>query len=55
LNTAVSNASQNVVELKELRHARREELRILRRQQTEQEDLLAWSMKCQMTLYIDSQ
>ncbi len=37
---AASDASQNVVELKEKRHARREELRILRRQQTEQQDLL---------------
>ena len=37
---ASSNASQNVVELKEKRHARREELRILRRQQTEQQELL---------------
>lgn len=38
---AASDASQNVVELKEKRHARREELRILRRQQTEQQDLLS--------------
>ena len=38
---AASNASQAVVELKEKRHTRREELRILRRQSAEQQDLLA--------------
>jgi hypothetical protein len=37
---AASDSSQNVVELKEKRHARREELRILRRQETEQKELL---------------
>ena len=37
---AASDASQSVVELKEKRHARREELRILRRQHTEQQELL---------------
>jgi hypothetical protein len=38
---AASDASQAVVELKEQRHARREELRILRRQSAEQQELLA--------------
>jgi len=37
--TAPSDASQAVVELKDQRHQRREELRILRRQQTDQQDL----------------
>jgi hypothetical protein len=37
---AASDSSQAVVELKERRHARREDLRILRRQQTEQIELL---------------
>jgi hypothetical protein len=39
--SAPSDASQAVVELKDQRHKRREELRILRRQQTEQQELLA--------------
>lgn len=38
---APSDASQTVVELKDQRHQRREELRILRRQHAEQEELLA--------------
>lgn len=38
---AASDASQGVVELKEQRHARREELRILRRQSSDQQELLS--------------
>jgi hypothetical protein len=38
---APSDSSQAVVELKERRHKRREDLRVLRRQQSEQTDLLA--------------
>lgn len=38
---APSDASQAVVELKDLRHKRREELRVLRRQQSEQQELLS--------------
>jgi len=38
---AASDASQVVVELKEQRHARREELRILRRQSLDQQELVA--------------
>jgi len=39
--TAPSDASQAVVELKDQRHKRREELRILRRQQSDQQELFA--------------
>lgn len=39
--SAASDASQAVVELKDQRHKRREELRILRRQQSDQQELLA--------------
>ena len=39
--SAPSDASQAVVELKDQRHERREQLRILRRQQLEQQELLA--------------
>jgi len=38
--TAPSDASQAVVELKDQRHKRREELRVLRRQQSDQQELL---------------
>ena len=39
--SAPSDASQAVVELKDQRHERREELRILRRQQSDQQELVA--------------
>jgi hypothetical protein len=39
--SAPSDASQAVVELKDQRHKRREEMRILRRQQVDQQELLA--------------
>jgi len=39
--SAPSDVSQTVVELKDLRHKRREELRVLSRQQSEQQELLA--------------
>lgn len=39
--SAPSDVSQTVVELKDLRHKRREELRVLTRQQSEQQELLA--------------
>jgi len=38
---AASDASQAVVELKELRHLKREELRVLRRQRVDQEEILS--------------
>jgi hypothetical protein len=39
--SAPSDASQSVVELKDQRHERREELRVLRRQQSDQQELVA--------------